>query len=191
MTGIVVRRDRHFYAERIRKAFGKSVAGFIEAGKELIRAKEGPNKLPHGQFTKMVEDDLSFGESTARMLMTIARHPVISNRDHGDVLPASWRTLYEFRRLPDEQLVQLLNAGTIHPALERKEAVALVKKARRTISGRAVDESESEDDTEETSDFITLDAWNNLDREAQRAVLQTVGTAKFNKQDSEFIGWAK
>ena len=43
----------------------------------------GQGELEHDEWGKMVEEDLPFGESTARMLMAIVRHPILSNRDHG------------------------------------------------------------------------------------------------------------
>ena len=62
----------------------------------------------------------------ARMLMAIANHPIISDRNHGSVLPSSWRTLYELARLPNAVLLAALADGIIHPKMERKDARALV-----------------------------------------------------------------
>jgi hypothetical protein len=52
-----------------------------------------------------------FDPRTARMLMTVAKHPIISNRNHGSVLPPSWRTLYELTKLSNRP------AGTITVSL--------------------------------------------------------------------------
>jgi hypothetical protein len=58
----------------------------------LIEMKEGPDKLPHGEFEATVKKHMS--PQTARKLMLIAKHPVISDRAHARDLPPSWYTLY-------------------------------------------------------------------------------------------------
>jgi hypothetical protein len=64
--------------------------------------------------------------STARKLMTIARHPVLSNRSHVNVLPASWGTLYALAtKLPAELLEAKIADGTITPEIERKDVALL------------------------------------------------------------------
>jgi len=73
-----------------------SLAGILECGRLLLAAKD---ELPHGEFLAMVESDLPFGASTAQMLMKIARDPRLTNTDHGQHLPPSWRTLYELTKL--------------------------------------------------------------------------------------------
>jgi hypothetical protein len=112
------------YASRFQKAW--SVESVIEAGCILIEAKQA---LGHGRFCSMVKDRLRIGIRTAQMLMAIAKDPRI--RTNGSYLPPSWRTLYEITRLPDEDFHQLLDAGEIHPVVQRKEIVAARKSAQR------------------------------------------------------------
>jgi hypothetical protein len=81
--------------------------------------------LDHGEFETMVRDDLKMDPSTARRLMAIAEHPIISNRAHGHVLPPSWRTLYELTKLPDATLKAAIRDGLIGPEMERKDVVKL------------------------------------------------------------------
>jgi hypothetical protein len=100
------------------------VETIIAIGSILIEAKADP-KLEHGQFEAMVERDLPFGPRTARMLMAVARDPLLSDRNHGSVLPPSWRTLYELSRLPEPVLEAALADGRITPAMERKQVPAL------------------------------------------------------------------
>jgi hypothetical protein len=64
-----------------RKAIVEAEAGIVEKGRRISDAKEGPQALPHGEFTAMMQADLPFGEDTAQQLMANARHPVISNTD--------------------------------------------------------------------------------------------------------------
>lgn len=65
------------------------------------RGSQGKAELPHGEFAAMVQDDLGWHRSTAFMLMAVGRNSLLSNVDHGHLLPASWRTLYELTKLPD------------------------------------------------------------------------------------------
>ncbi len=74
----------------------------------------------------MVAQDLPFTLRTAELFISIARNPVLSNANHGSYLPASWRTLSELARLPQEVLEEALDDGRITPELQRKE-VALLK----------------------------------------------------------------
>ena len=82
--------------KRFRNAMEKGVAGIIEAGRVLIEAKK---RLPRGQFTDWVVDELRFGSRKERsreadirkaeMLMLLARNDVISNSCHWHALPPS------------------------------------------------------------------------------------------------------
>lgn len=73
----------------------------------------------------MIRKRLPFGESTARRLMIIAEHSILSKRAHGHVLPPAWRTVYELTKAPDEPLVEWLADGTIHLEMERKDVLSL------------------------------------------------------------------
>jgi hypothetical protein len=111
------------WAQIINNAWQKSVETILETGCRIIEAKDD---LEHGAFEQMVQTKLSFGPSTARKLMTIARHPVLSNRSHVNVLPASWGTLYALAtKLPAELLEAKIADGTITPEIERKDVALL------------------------------------------------------------------
>jgi hypothetical protein len=113
------------YARDITAAWQKAVDSIIETGSILLEAKQGPYRLKHGTFQTMVRTKLPFNESTARKLMAIARHPVLSNRSHGNVLPPSYGTLYALTKVPDHKLLASIRDGKINPKLERKEVAAL------------------------------------------------------------------
>jgi hypothetical protein len=115
-------RDRKFFVAKVGAALGKTVEGIIEAGRWLIAAKE---KLPHGEFTPMVEDDLKMDASKAERLMTIASDPVIANPAHVRHLPAAWSTLYELKQLPPGRLEAAIEDGTVTPEIQRWQAIAL------------------------------------------------------------------
>lgn len=116
---------REFFAAKIGGALSKSVEGFIEAGSWLTEAKEGKDRLPHGEFLKMVEDDLKLDIRTAQRLMLIAKHPIISNAAHAPHLPPIWYTIYELTKVPDEGLMKAIEDGRINPKMERKDVAAL------------------------------------------------------------------
>jgi hypothetical protein len=68
--------------------------------------------------------------------MAIAEHPVLSNRSHGNVLPAAWTTLYQLSLAPPEVVEGWIEDGTIHPKIERKQVIELLpprpkKKAKK------------------------------------------------------------
>jgi protein gp37 len=175
--------------DKIRTALGKSVAGFIEAGQYLKDAKEGPRKLPHGEFIPMVEDDLNMSRSTSQHLMRIAEHSVISNDEHAHHLPPAWYTLAILTRLTKQQALKAIRDGSINPNLERKDALALVK-ALSQDDADAGDDKEK-DDEEKVTSYVTLEKWNRLGETKRQALLETAGDTKLNKQDNESIGWAR
>jgi hypothetical protein len=137
---IVLPARRQHWALRINEAWDAGVAAIFETGQRLIEAKADPN-LPHGQFEAMVANDLRFSASTAHRLMKVARDRKLANPAHGQLLPPSWRTLYELTKLSGEQFQALLDAGTIRRDVEREEIVA----ARRASGGSSARPAVSDD----------------------------------------------
>jgi hypothetical protein len=107
---------------KIKTAWQKSVAAIIETGQVLIEAKAA---LPHGAFEAMVRLKLPFDASTARRLMMIANHPIISDRAHVHALPSAWGTLYELTKVDDAELAARIDDGTINPKMQRKNVAEL------------------------------------------------------------------
>ena len=89
----------------------------MEVGGLLAQAKEA---LAHGEFLKMVGEELPFKERAALYLIAVSSHPVISNRHHGADLPSFWRTLGVLAQLSESQFLQQLEAGAIHPGCSAK-----------------------------------------------------------------------
>jgi hypothetical protein len=114
------------WATRINAEWRKSVEAIIETGRLLIQAKED---LGHGKWCEMFRDPrfralnypVPFTVRTAQMLMVIAEHPILSNAKYTSHLPPSWYTLYRLGSLPDNELLMLIEDGTIHPCLMQKE----------------------------------------------------------------------
>src|SRR5260221_9439189 len=92
-------RDWEYFDKRLTELRVNDVASIIERGRVLIEAKE---ELAHGSFEATTKRH--FDIRTAQCLMKITRHPVLSNANHGSLLPPSWRTLYELTKLPDDVL---------------------------------------------------------------------------------------
>lgn len=144
-------RPVSLWRQDIGAAWQKGAESVFETGQLLIQAKAD---LPHGEFEAMVERDLPFGPRTARMLMAVAEHPIISNRKHVSVLPPSWGTLYELTKLPPPVLEAKIEDGTITPKIERKAVAALrppasaptKKKKRRPGNSTVPYEPESQHD---------------------------------------------
>jgi hypothetical protein len=120
------------WAARITACWRASVEAILEVGRLLTAAKEA---LPHGEFGKMVEADLPFGDRTAQMLMAIAADPQISNPKFISHLPANWGALYELStlKLNEEQFERGIEKGAICPDAERK---LLVNGARSVMGSR-------------------------------------------------------
>ena len=115
-----------FFVNKITTTWNKQVESILDTGRLLIQAKK---ELEHGQFTKMIEEQLPFGERTAQRLMTIAEHPVLSNPTHVWVLPSSWGTLYQIAaNIPEERLEELLKDGTIKADTEREKLEKIIEK---------------------------------------------------------------
>jgi hypothetical protein len=114
-------RDWEYFDKRLTELRVNDVASIIERGRVLIEAKE---ELAHGSFEATIKRH--FDIRTAQCLMKITRHPVLSNANHGSLLPPSWRTLYELTKLPDDVLLAKLKDGTISPKFERKDVTAIL-----------------------------------------------------------------
>ena len=95
----------------------------IECGRLLIAAKD---ELKHGEFLKMIENNLPFKRSTAQALMKIASDRRITKNQHAGCLPAHWSTLVKLTQLPDAAFEARIADGTIHPGLERRPAVEMI-----------------------------------------------------------------
>jgi hypothetical protein len=124
------------WAAIVRADLAQAVVGFIAAGQHLAEAKA---TIPHGEWEQWVRDEVRISPGTARMLMLIAEHPALSNRQHINDLPPSWGTLYELSRLEAPLLEAAIQAHEVHPELERKEARALVVEYKQRAAAKRED----------------------------------------------------
>ena len=114
---------RHIGRLQSENSWQKSTLGIIGTGALLLEARE---ELEHDVFNAM---RLPFGRRTAQRLMAIAARPIFAT--HASRLPPSWMTLYVLSGLPDQILLARLDDGTINPAMERREAAALLDRPKK------------------------------------------------------------
>jgi hypothetical protein len=107
----------------INEAWRKTVEGILETGSRLIEAKED---LDPAEYEAMLQEDVAMSVGNASKLRIIASNPVLADFSHVKNLPASYGTLYELAKLPEETLLAGIADGVIHPKMERLEAVALL-----------------------------------------------------------------
>lgn len=123
VEGVVVDRSPDQLARLIRLDLAGAVEGIVAAGRHLREARE---VVLHTHWEDWVRDDVGISPAKARKLMAIADNPALSNRSHGNDLPASWTTLYELSTLEPEVIERGIQEGKITPETERREARALV-----------------------------------------------------------------
>jgi hypothetical protein len=123
-------RTRQEFVRLIRAEHERTIASIIRKG-ELF--EQAAAQLKHGEYGKMFDLDengnseAGCSERSAHMYREIARHPIIANRKHASILPASWYTLYLLTRVKDKALERLIRDGKITQELERKQVRELVQ----------------------------------------------------------------
>jgi hypothetical protein len=96
------------------------VGALLESAKLDLIAKVG-----HGEWIKMIKEDLPFTRQTTNKLMKVAACEHLRNDAHVRHLPANWGTLYELTKLTPEQFEDGIKSGAIHPKMQRKDVMTL------------------------------------------------------------------
>ena len=122
---ILPKSSRHYWKSEIKFAWNKATEAFLQVGNLLSQSKES---LEHGDFLKMIENDLPFSPRTSQMLMVIANDKRLTNTNYSSYLPPSWRTLYELTKLDDVSFKKSVKDGNIHSDMFQKEAIRLRKR---------------------------------------------------------------
>lgn len=156
----------------IREAWGSSVRGIIETGRLLAAAKAA---VPHGDWSRLIDEMLPFGDRVARRLMQIAAHPAISNRTHESVLPPSYNTLEALARLDAETFGEAVEAGIITPTMERRAAQRLARAGSVDAFRAAPAPADDEDSDEEAQ---ALDSAADLVRRLLRVQVPAKGVGR-------------
>lgn len=111
------------WASIIRADLARSVEGYLAAGQHLAEAKA---ELSHGEWLPLVAD-IGISASMAQKLIAITKNKVLANAEHVQHLPQCWGTLYQLSRMEPDALELAIEDGTVTPALQRKDAAALVR----------------------------------------------------------------
>jgi hypothetical protein len=128
-TGANVDQLLQEHADGIRVGLERTVEAILDTGRALLAARAA---FPHGQWERIfvghpeaIATPVPFSVSTAKRLMLVAEHKILSNRAHVHALPPAWGTLYELTKLPDLTLIKALDGGVVRPDIERGDAIAL------------------------------------------------------------------
>lgn len=115
-------RSRQEWAEIINADWRKSIESIIQTGRDLAAAKA---ELPHGEFGRMVADDLPFSARTAEKLIAVSSHPAIANPTPASHLPPSWAVLSELTALSAEDFTDAQAKGIIGDSISKRAARAV------------------------------------------------------------------
>ncbi len=107
------------WAKKINAAWRESAAKIIDVGRALLEAKAS---VPHGDFEKLLKNELDFVPATARKLMAIAKDNRLQNVLSGHALPGHWTTIYELHKLDDGQLETALAGDRTRVAVQQIRA---------------------------------------------------------------------
>ncbi|MBI5315034.1 MAG: hypothetical protein HZB34_03600 [Nitrospirae bacterium] len=123
------------WADMIMAASGEAVERIMAIGLVLLAARKS---VKHGQWEKMfkghpqaIDRPVPFSVTAAKMLMAVAAHAILANRNLCNDLPPSYRALYELSLLPHEVLTMLMAFGQITP----ETTVSQVKAWREFYTG--------------------------------------------------------
>ena len=105
------------FAEDIRRNWLNALEATVQVGRRLNEAKD---KLPHGEYEAMVEQDLPFKLATARKLREVAAF-VDSGKVPLEQLPEAYSTVYAIATMPEERRQEALEQGVIRPEMTRRE----------------------------------------------------------------------
>lgn len=123
---------RSEFVREITRLWGEANDKFLAIGRYLIIAKE---KLPHGEYQPMIDNDLPFSPMTARQIVT-ATNAIDSGMLPRDRLPPSYTTVYLLTTLSDEERAAADTAGLIRPDVRRKD----IRTFKQTLAASRVGE---------------------------------------------------
>ncbi|MFD1623451.1 hypothetical protein [Azospirillum griseum] len=126
---------REEFVQEIATLWRSAQEKFLLIGRYLVQAR---NRLPHGEFQAMVENELPFGYQVAYQLRMVAE-AVDSGRLPGAKLPPSYATVYQLATLTTEQLRLADQRNLIRPDVTRPEIVRFKRDLRQTSTPAPVD----------------------------------------------------
>lgn len=128
---------REEYVQEISRLWRDAQNTFLTIGRYLVQAAE---KLEHGEYQAMVENELPFGYQVSYQLRKVAE-AIDGNRLHPEELPPSYATIYQFTTLSDEQLVLARQAEppVLRPTVRREEIVEFKRHLARQKTAEGTD----------------------------------------------------
>jgi hypothetical protein len=123
---------REDYVATVTALWNRARDCFVAIGRALEQAKA---RLPHGEFERMVANDLPFNKSVAHQIR-VAAAAVSSGRLPARQLPGNYTTIYHLATLDAEALSQAEKAGLFRPNLRRSEVIAFKRQFLRFNAAR-------------------------------------------------------
>lgn len=121
---------REAYAAEVSRLWREAQDRFVAIGEYLVHAKE---TLPHGEYEKMVAQDLPFGRAVAHALRTVA-FAVSDGKIAKPELPRSYTTAYFLAALDPHHLALARERGLLRADVPRS-AVDAFRRELRSGSG--------------------------------------------------------
>jgi len=119
-------KTREQFVSEICTLWADAQERFILIGRYLTQAKQ---RLPHGEYTAMIEAELPFGPQVAFQLARVAT-AIEEGKLAVEELPRSYATAYHLTTLTDEELERARKAKIIRPDVKRREITAFKQQVR-------------------------------------------------------------
>lgn len=129
---LVPYENREEYVREISTLWRRAQDSFISIGRYLDLAKE---KLPRGEFDRMIENELPFNRQTAHAIR-VAAAAVTSGRISMERVPPNYTIIYHLATLDDDALRLAEQQGLIRPDLRRSELLSF-KRSRGAVNEAA------------------------------------------------------
>ncbi|HEY8610091.1 MAG TPA: hypothetical protein VIL69_02225 [Roseomonas sp.] len=115
------------YVKEIGRLWTQAQDRFLQIGNYLIFAKM---KLQHGEYERMISEELPFQRSVAHALRAVAE-AVRDERLFKDELPNSYSTAYLLTSLPDDGIEEARNRGLVGPDVRRAQVAQFCREFRQ------------------------------------------------------------
>ena len=112
------------YSTAISRLWQESHERFVRIGDLL---EEVRSRFPHGDYIRMVEQELPFGRGVAFQLMAAAR-AIKDGTIPANLATPSYSTVYLLSTLSEDARKQALAEGAIKPDMRREDAIRLKRK---------------------------------------------------------------
>ncbi len=112
------------YSNLISRLWKESHERFVRIGEIL---EEVRSRFPHGDYIRMVEQELPFGRGVAFQLMAAAR-AIKDGTVPAELAPPSYSTVYLLSTMSEDARRKAIAEGAIKPEMRREDAIRLKKK---------------------------------------------------------------